>query len=198
MVIGKFLQPDFVLADSVLALTPNLLWQHQLRGLVLDVDETLVPFRASVASEALQSWLAQLKPEFAIWLVSNNGNETRIGGIAKALEVPYLAGAWKPSRRKLSQAVNAMNLPPHQVAMVGDRLFTDVLAGNRLGMFTILVDPIVDPAVAVRRHPIRNFEVLISKMLGISLRSPQPASQPSQPSPQLSSQPASQDKPYQP
>jgi uncharacterized protein len=53
--------------------------------------------------------------------------------------------------------------------MVGDRLFTDVLAGNRLGMFTILVDPIIHPDVALRSHPIRNFEVWVSEILGASI-----------------------------
>jgi HAD superfamily phosphatase (TIGR01668 family) len=57
--------------------------------------------------------------------------------------------------------------------MVGDRLFTDVLAGNRLGMFTILVEPMVDPAIATRSYPIRNFEVWLSQMLGISLAATQ-------------------------
>ncbi|MEM7773174.1 MAG: YqeG family HAD IIIA-type phosphatase [Cyanobacteria bacterium P01_A01_bin.37] len=172
MVLGKFLQPDLVLGSPVLALTPDLLRQHHLKGVVLDVDETLVPMRTAAASEELQAWMAQIKPHFAIWLVSNNVSQSRIGSIAETLGVPYLAGALKPSRRKLSQAVDAMNLPAHEIAMVGDRLMTDVLAGNRLGMFTILVDPIVDPAVAVRNHPIRNIEVLISKALGVSLRSP--------------------------
>ena len=171
MVFGKLLQPDLVLGNSVLMLTPDLLRQHHLQGLVLDVDETLVPMKTDIASEELQTWIAQLKPHFRIWLVSNNVSQTRIGRIAKTLDVPYFAGALKPSRRKLSQAADAMNIPVERIAMVGDRLMTDVLAGNRLGMFTILVDPIVDPTVAVRRHPIRNIEVLISKILGVSLRS---------------------------
>ena len=171
MVFGKLLQPDLVLGSSILTLTPDLLRQYRVQGLVLDVDETLVPMKTDTASEELQTWIAQLKPHFSIWLVSNNVSQTRIGRIAEALGVPYFAGALKPSRRKLSQAADAMNIPVEQIAMVGDRLMTDVLAGNRLGMFTILVDPIVDPTVAVRRHPIRNIEVLISKILGVSLRS---------------------------
>ena len=53
--------------------------------------------------------------------------------------------------------------------MVGDRLFTDVLAGNRAGMFTILVEPMIDPLVAIRSHPIRDFEIWLSQLLGVSL-----------------------------
>jgi uncharacterized protein len=50
-------------------------------------------------------------------------------------------------------------------------LFTDVLAGNRLGMFTILVEPMIDPLVAVRSHPIRDFEIWLSQLLGVPKKS---------------------------
>lgn len=168
---NELLQPDLILEGSVLNLTPEILQQYRLKGLVLDVDETLVSIKATAASPELQQWVEQIRQVAALWLVSNNLSDSRIGGIARSLELPYILGAVKPSRRKLRQAVTAMNLPVEQVAMVGDRLFTDVLAGNRLGMFTILVEPIVEPGAAVRFYPIRNFEVLVSQFMGASLSS---------------------------
>lgn len=166
---ANFLTPNLILGDSILTLTPDILQQHNLKGLVLDVDETLVPITAAQASEELLLWVEQIRQVAAVSLVSNNLSATRIGSIAYALNVPYILGAAKPSRRKLRQAVTAMNLPTEQIAMVGDRLFTDVLAGNRLGMFTILVEPMVDPSFAVRSHPVRDFEVWLSQFLGVSL-----------------------------
>lgn len=166
---GKLLQPDLILPGSILTLTPEMLQQHQLKGLVLDVDETLVPFRMAQASPEIVDWAAGIKQVAHLFLVSNNLSEARIQGIAHALQVPFLYGASKPSRRKLRQAVAAMGLPVEQVGMVGDRLFTDMLAGNRLGLFTILVEPMVDPNQMVQRHPVRNFEVWISQALGVSL-----------------------------
>jgi len=169
MTWNQLLQPDLILEGSVLSLTPDIIQHYQLKGLVLDVDETLVPIKATAASAELQQWVEQIRQVTALWLVSNNLSDTRIGGIARSLKLPYILGAVKPSRRKLRQAVDAMNLPVKQVAMVGDRLFTDVLAGNRLGMFTILVEPIVEPGAAVRSYPIRSFEVLVSQFMGASL-----------------------------
>ncbi|WP_017659843.1 YqeG family HAD IIIA-type phosphatase [Baaleninema simplex] len=166
---GKLLQPDLVLGGSVLDLTPELLEKHDLKGLVLDVDETLVPIGRPRASQALHDRIAELREVSQLWLVSNNASETRIGGIAKSLELPYIHFAAKPFRRKLWRAVSAMDLPVAQVGMVGDRLFTDVLAGNRMGLFTILVEPMVDAGEAVRRSPVRSFEVWISQILGASL-----------------------------
>jgi hypothetical protein len=165
------LQPDLVLGGNILKLTPEIVQKHQLKGLILDVDETLVPIRSVEASDALLLWVEEMRQVASLWLVSNNISETRIGRIAKAVNLPYLLAASKPSRRKLKQAIEAMNLPVEKVAMVGDRLFTDVLAGNRLGMFTILVEPMVDPTMAVRSYPVRNLEVLISQALGVSLQS---------------------------
>lgn len=170
---GSLLQPDLNLEGSILMLTPQIVQQYGLRGLILDVDETLVPFRTTQTSNELLYWVEDIKQVATLWLVSNNLSESRIRGIAQSLSLPYIFGAGKPSRRKLRQAVTAMNLPVEQVAMVGDRLFTDVLAGNRLGMFTILVEPMVDPTQVVRRHPVRTFEVWLSQALGASLTSKQ-------------------------
>lgn len=166
---SELLQPDLILEASVLNLTPDILQQYRLKGLVLDVDETLVSMKATEASDELRQWVEQTRQVAALWMVSNNLSDVRIGRIARSLNLPYILGAVKPSRRKLRQAVTAMNLPVEQVAMVGDRLFTDVLAGNRLGMFTILVEPIVGPGEAIRSYPVRSFEVLLSQVMGASI-----------------------------
>ena len=169
MFAKTLLQPDVVLGQTILGLTPARLQSYGLKGMILDVDETLVPFRRSETSQELQTWLAQVKPLMSLWLVSNNTSEARIRAIAESIDVPYLAGALKPSRRKLRQALAEMNLPAQDVAMVGDRLFTDVLAGNRLGMVTIWVEPIEDDTRPSPKQFIRNTEIWVSRRLGVSL-----------------------------
>ncbi len=166
---NNLLQPDLILKGSVLNLTPDIIQRYELKGLVLDVDETLVPMRVGAVSPELRHWVEQIRACTALWLVSNNLSEARIGSIARSLDLPYYLGAAKPSRRKIRAALRAMELPVHQVGMVGDRLFTDVLAGNRLGMFTILVEPIIHPDAVLRSHPIRNFEVFVSEILGATI-----------------------------
>ncbi|MGB3137780.1 MAG: YqeG family HAD IIIA-type phosphatase [Nodosilinea sp.] len=169
MVSSRLLQPDLVLQGNVLCLSPELLAHHGIRGLILDVDDTLVPLRQAETNPDLAHWMGQIKAAASVWLVSNNVNANRISRIADRLEVPYLTSAGKPSRRKLRLALAAMDLPVDQVAMVGDRLFTDVLAGNRVGLFTILVSPMPDLNQVVRSSPLRNLEVVISQYLGVRL-----------------------------
>jgi HAD superfamily phosphatase (TIGR01668 family) len=172
MTRAKLLQPDLVLGKTIVDLSVTILDRHQLQGLVLDVDETLVPFKSNVVSTELRQWIKPVRERMPIWLVSNNFSEARIGGIAQDLGLPFLFGAAKPSRRKLRQAIAEMELPVNAVAMVGDRLFTDVLAGNRLGMFTVLVEPMVLPGQIPHPWSIRNMEVWISQRLGITLNHP--------------------------
>ena len=167
---AKILQPDLILEGTIVCLTPEILHRHQLKGLVLDVDETLVPLKEKQVSEEVAAWVKKIRPLVSLWLVSNNISSTRIGNIAQSLDLPYISSARKPSRKKLRQAVKQMDLPVEQVAMVGDRLFTDVLAGNRLGTFTILVEPMIDP-VSASTYPFRNLEVWLSQLLGVSLTS---------------------------
>ncbi|MGC1307695.1 MAG: YqeG family HAD IIIA-type phosphatase [Phormidesmis sp.] len=172
----RLLQPDLVLGSSVLGLTPQVLRQHGIKGLVLDVDETIVPVGRKQLDPEVQAWAKEIQSVVPLSLVSNNVGYDRIQKIAAGMadgNIPFIASAGKPSRRKLRQAAVAMDLPFEQVAMVGDRLFTDVLAGNRLGLFTILVQPMLEPNSRDPKNLLRNAEFWISQQLGVILSASQ-------------------------
>jgi uncharacterized protein len=169
MQLFPLLQPDLVLGASVLDLTPAILTQYQIEGLVLDVDDTIVPIGVNIAQPDLIEWIEQTRQIVPVWLVTNNPSQVRIGAIADSLSLPYFLSAAKPSRRKLRQAIKAMSVEPARVAMVGDRVFTDVLAGNRMGMFTILIEPIVSADSSLSFNLIRRVEFAIARALGVSL-----------------------------
>ncbi|MEO0948825.1 MAG: YqeG family HAD IIIA-type phosphatase, partial [Cyanobacteria bacterium J06641_5] len=161
----SLLQPDLMLGDTVVALTPTVLQARRLQGLILDVDETLVPIRGQEVPADVRQWVEITRARMPLWLISNNLNRDRIAAIGDSLGLPYAAAAQKPSRRKLREALTAMDLPSERVAMVGDRLFTDVLAGNRLGMYTILVEPIVG-AIPDPKRPAIHSSALRTIRLG--------------------------------
>jgi uncharacterized protein len=167
---GNLLQPDLWLNDTILSLTPEVLSQYNLQGLVLDVDETIVPRTIKQLSDEIVPWIEaakQVTPK--IWLASNNPSLSRIERIGNVLDVPYIARAGKPSRHHLRRILDEIGLPPEQVGMVGDRLFTDVLVGNRLGMCTILVKPIPSPETVDRKYWVHSLEFKVSRALGASL-----------------------------
>lgn len=139
------LRPRLVHSGPITDLDVAMLQAQGIRGTVLDVDDTLVPTHQQVLTSAVIHWVEQLKSLGPVWLVSNNLHTRRIQTIAHQLDCPYIAGAAKPSRRKLRQALQVMGLPAAQTAMIGDRRLTDILAGNRLGMYTVLVQPIAPP-----------------------------------------------------
>lgn len=167
----SLLEPKLILQGSILELTPSLLAHYGLKGLVLDVDDTIIATRSSAVPTEVEAWINEVRQIVQIALVSNNLSHARIRRIAGVLGLPYLFGAGKPSRKKVRQAVLEMDLPFHEVGMVGDRLFTDVLVGNRLGMFSILVEPMVAQTNA-RHHRscLRSFEIWLSRLLGATLK----------------------------
>jgi uncharacterized protein len=165
----SLLEPNLILEGSVLTLTPSLIAQHGLKGLVFDVDDTIISTRSAVLPDEVKVWMEEVKQVARIALVSNNLSHNRIRRIAEVLDLPYVFGARKPSRKQVRKAVEKMDLSFNEVAMVGDRLFTDVLVGNRLGMFSILVEPMRDytrdSTRRRRKYWLRSFELWLSQVL---------------------------------
>jgi hypothetical protein len=113
-----------------------------IRALVIDVDRTLLPRRSADLPAAAEQWLREVGARLPIHLFSNNPSRQRIGGLSDRLGLPYTISAAKPRRGALRRVIQALDLPANEVALLGDRVLTDVLAGNRLGLFTVLVKPI--------------------------------------------------------
>lgn len=167
MLKTKLFRANLVLNGTIMALSPEILAKYQLKGLILDVDDTLVPFNSNNISPEVITWIERIKEQAVIYLVSNNLSRRRISQIGDTLQLPYLFGARKPSRRKLKQALELMQLKPEEVAMVGDNILTDVLAGNRLGMFTILVQPVIHPDSQANFPGLEKAKILLLHLLGL-------------------------------
>ena len=112
-----------------------------LEGLLLDIDGTLKDFRATEIPTEIRAWLAQLRADGMKLCLVSNGRPQRIGRIAAALDLPFIAKAFKPLPRGCTRALQQLGLDRKQVGIVGDQVFADVLAGRLAGIFTILVPP---------------------------------------------------------
>jgi len=140
-----------------------------IRALVLDVDRTLLPRRSSELPATAERWLRGAQERVPIHLLSNNPSRRRIGSVAARLGLPYTTSAAKPRRGALRRVLDDLALPPEQVALVGDRLFTDVLAGNRLGLFTVLVKPIDTDGLPCSHDRLQSLELRMASWVTASL-----------------------------
>ena len=129
----------------VAALTDlSLSWLRSLgiTGLLFDLDNTILGYRESTPTQAMQAWIRRAQEDgFKVCLLSNARNK-RLSIHANILQISMVGAAQKPRRRALRKALSLMGLTPSETAMIGDQVFTDVLVGNRLGLFTVLVTPI--------------------------------------------------------
>ena len=167
--LPQLLQPDLVAPGTLAELSLERLLQQRIRALVLDVDRTLLPRRGHQMPESVVTWLRQAQQSMPLHLFSNNPSRSRIGGVAAALGVNYTTSAGKPRRGPLRQVLDELALPAAAVAIVGDRVFTDVLAGNRLGLYTVLVKPVNAEGGPCHHDRWQKLEIQLARLAGADL-----------------------------
>ena len=148
----------------------NLPTQHFLdigiKALILDVDGTLLPRHEKILHDSVTFWIENAKNFFVIHLLSNNPSKKRIESIAQQLNINFTYKAAKPTRKALRNVQEKLQLNPSEIAIIGDRLFTDVLAGNRLGIYTVLVSPLDSDGKPYTKNKIQLVEKTIAGFLG--------------------------------
>ncbi|GGK18190.1 hypothetical protein GCM10010965_09070 [Caldalkalibacillus thermarum] len=139
----KQLLPDLYV-PSVYDIDLEALKQRGVKGIITDLDNTLIEWDRPSATPELAEWLKKVEHMgFKIVVVSNN-NEDRVRRFCQPLSIPFIHKARKPFHFAFKRAQHMMNLSSREVVVIGDQLLTDVLGGNRLGLYTILVVPVAD------------------------------------------------------
>ncbi|WP_027091204.1 YqeG family HAD IIIA-type phosphatase [Cohnella thermotolerans] len=135
------LLPDQIV-NTVFDIDLNALRARGVRGIITDLDNTLVSVKTPVATPELKAWLEKVKHEdFQVVILSNN-SETRVSRFAVPLGIPFIPAARKPLGGAFRRALGLLKLEAPEVVVVGDQLLTDMLGGRRMGLHTILVTPI--------------------------------------------------------
>jgi len=128
--------------NTVYEINLDELHARGVRGIITDLDNTLVGAKEALATPELVQWLDYVRSRgFQVVIVSNN-NETRVGKFAAPLDIPYIHAARKPAGKSFKKALSVLRLAPEETVVIGDQMLTDVLGGNRMGLYTILVTPI--------------------------------------------------------
>ena len=135
------LYPD-VYYDSIFAIPYEELLRRRTKGLIFDVDNTLVPHDIAEPTQEIVTLFSSLRRKgFSICLLSNNNLE-RINSFNRKLGVKAVARAGKPGLQGIGKALKLLGVRPEQTALIGDQIFTDVWCGKRKKIYTILVKPV--------------------------------------------------------
>lgn len=130
--------------ESIYDLDRQHLKNLGVKGIIADFDNTLVPWDDRSLYPLLSTWLRELQDEgFKICIVSNSRSK-RGKKIASSFDIPAIWSATKPRHRAFRRAMALLQLSPAETAVIGDQIFTDILGGNRMGLYTILVLPMSD------------------------------------------------------
>lgn len=140
--MGKLLKPTWLI-NHYKYIDPAQLKKHGYSGVILDLDNTILPWNQEYPTDELADWIEMHKKAGTkIYLLSNN-KQKRVAKVAESLDIDYQSFALKPSRRSFKKALDVLGLAKDEVLVIGDQIITDVLGANRLGIDCVLVKPLV-------------------------------------------------------
>ena len=151
--------------DSVKNINPTLLKKNNIKGLILDDDNTLIDYYRNLVDGA-EKWCEELKNEgIKCIILSNSNKRSKVEEVAEKLNIDYIMFAKKPLKSGFKRALSKLELKPEEVAVVGDQLFTDVIGAKRMNMFSILVKQVGEKDIFITKlkRPIEN--AIIKKYL---------------------------------
>ena len=155
------LYPDLYI-ENVKKIDNNLLKTRDIKGLILDIDNTLIDYDRKLL-DGCERWCSSLKKQgIKMCIVSNTNKEEKVKKVAEELGLEYIFFAHKPGKKGLRKAISILNLEAKEIAIVGDQIFTDVFGGNRMGMISILTKPIDKRDILITKIK-RPFERIVIK-----------------------------------
>lgn len=141
--------------DSAYQIEFDRMYQEGYRGIIFDVDNTLVPHGAPADERAKKLFLHLKELGYQCCLLSNN-KEPRVKMFHDAVQVQYIFKAGKPKVSGYERAMELMGTDKSNTFFVGDQIFTDVYGANRAGIWTILTKPI---------HPKEEIQIVFKRYL---------------------------------
>ena len=137
----KNLIPDYYFSD-ISSIDVNILRKKGIKHIICDLDNTLDSHETKTPSENALLFFEKLKGNgFSVCIISN-GKESRVKTYTDGTGLKYIADAGKPLKKSYLKALSSLECEPKDAAFIGDQIFTDTWGANRLGIMTILVDPI--------------------------------------------------------
>ncbi len=131
-----------LITDELTDLTPDFLQERGIELLMLDFDNTIVPYTTSVPTPLMEQWLIDMVASDIQVCVVSNSHKNRVKIFCGKYSIPCITHAKKPFSRGIRECLNKFCIPASRAALVGDQIFTDTLGGNGMGVTSILVKAI--------------------------------------------------------
>ena len=131
-----------IIIESVTDLTPDMLLERGIELLMLDFDNTIVPYTTDIPEPLMEQWLYDMKQsDVKIYVVSNSKNQ-RVRIFCKNYGIDCITHAKKPFPKGIRECLNKYGLPAEKCALAGDQIFTDTMGARGCGVTAILVTAI--------------------------------------------------------
>ena len=131
-----------IITEKVTDLTPELLISRGITLLMMDFDNTIVPYTTNTPTPEMEAWLRDMTQSQVRLCVVSNSKKDRVKIFCQGYGIDYITHAAKPSTKGICACLARYGVSAKAAAIVGDQIFTDTLGGNRAGVTTILVKAI--------------------------------------------------------
>ncbi len=118
--------------------------KKKIKCLMFDLDNTLIEAHKTKLKPETCELIKKLKINFDVFIVSNNTSKKRLSTIADKLNIKFVRISMKPLARGFKKVQRENNYKKEEMCIIGDQLMTDVLGGNKYGIYTVLIDPITE------------------------------------------------------
>ncbi|MGX6978609.1 YqeG family HAD IIIA-type phosphatase [Vagococcus elongatus] len=130
--------------EAIYQLTPEQLKKHNIKGILTDLDNTLIAWNNPKGTKEFHDWMNQMENAGIPVIVVSNNNRRRVSKAVEKINLDFIHGALKPLSFGIHRGVDKLGIDANQVVMVGDQIMTDIRAANAAGIRSILVKPIVN------------------------------------------------------
>ena len=128
-----------ILTDELTDLTPEILHGRNIRLLMMDFDNTIVPYTTSIPTQRMADWIRNMLESDVLLCVVSNSRNDRVKIFCEKYGLPCITRAKKPGTRGIRECLEQFEIPAEEAALVGDQIFTDTLGANCAGVTPILI-----------------------------------------------------------
>lgn len=131
-----------IIADKLTDVTPEMLKARGIEFLMLDFDNTIVPYTCNEPTPEMENWLSMMKESSVGICIVSNSKRDRVVKFCKARDIACITHSKKPFPKGIRQCQKTYGFDMKHAALAGDQIYTDILGANCAGATSILVKPI--------------------------------------------------------